>query len=54
MSIVDETVAQDVRRYAAAVRAALADLGPETVDDLTDGLEANLVDALADERSTAD
>lgn len=50
MSIVDDAVAQDVRTYAAQVRAALADLGPEHVDDLTDGLEANLADALADDR----
>lgn len=50
MSIVDDAIAQDVRAYAAQVRAALADLGPENVDDLTDGLEANLTDALADDR----
>ncbi|GIG38639.1 hypothetical protein [Cellulomonas phragmiteti] len=50
MSIVDDAIAQDVRTYAAQVRAALADLGPEHVDDLTDGLEANLADALADDR----
>jgi len=49
MSIVDDAVAQDVRTYAAQVRAALTDLGPENVDDLTDGLEANLADALADD-----
>lgn len=49
MSIVDDAIAQDVRTYAAQVRAALADLGPEQVDDLTDGLEANLSDALADD-----
>ncbi|ADG73823.1 conserved hypothetical protein [Cellulomonas flavigena DSM 20109] len=49
MSIVDDAIAQDVRTYAAQVRAALADLGPEHVDDLTDGLEANLADALADD-----
>lgn len=49
MSIVDDAIAQDVRAYAAQVRAALADLGPEQVDDLTDGLEANLTDALADD-----
>ena len=49
MSIVDDTIAQDVRTYAAQVRAALADLGQEQVDDLTDGLEANLADALADD-----
>lgn len=49
MSIVDDAIAQDVRTYAAQVRAALADLGPDNVDDLTDGLEANLADALADD-----
>ncbi|MBO0922225.1 hypothetical protein J1G42_15485 [Cellulomonas sp. zg-ZUI222] len=50
MSIVDDAIAQDVRTYAAQVREALADLDREQVDDLTDGLEANLTDALADER----
>ncbi len=50
MSILDDAVAQDLRAYAARVRSALADLGPENVDDLTDGLEANLADALADDR----
>ena len=49
MSIVDDAIAQDVRTYAAQVRAALADLGQENVDDLTDGLEVNLADALADD-----
>ncbi|MBD7919230.1 hypothetical protein H9657_13215 [Cellulomonas sp. Sa3CUA2] len=49
MSIVDDAIAQDVRTYAAQVRAALADLGQEQVDDLTDGLEVNLADALADD-----
>ena len=39
----------DVAQYAEAARAALADLGPDQVDDLTDGLEANLADALADD-----
>jgi len=39
----------DVTAYAAAVRRALADLGPDQVEELTDGLEANLADALADE-----
>jgi hypothetical protein len=38
----------DVAGYAAAVRRSLADLGREQVDDLTDGLEADLADALAD------
>jgi hypothetical protein len=41
--------ATDVDGYAAAVRRALVGLGPEQVEDLTDGLEANLADALADE-----
>lgn len=49
MSIIDDAIAQDVRTYAAQVRLALADLGPDQVDDLTDGLEANLADALADD-----
>lgn len=31
------------------MRLALAGLGPDQVDDLTDGLEANLVEAMADE-----
>ena len=34
--------------YAAAVRRELDDLPAETVDDLTDGLEADLLDALSD------
>ena len=37
-----------VSAYAAAVRAQLADLTPEQVDDLTDGLEADLAEALGD------
>jgi hypothetical protein len=37
-----------VRGYAQAVRLHLADLGPEVVDDLTDGLEADLAEALTD------
>ncbi|TGY77022.1 hypothetical protein, partial [Cellulomonas shaoxiangyii] len=49
MSVLDAGVAQDVAHYAARVRAALADLGADQVDDLTDGLEANLADALADD-----
>ena len=38
----------DVASYAAAVRRELVGLSPEQVDDLTDGLEADLADALAD------
>lgn len=38
-----------VAAYAVAVRGALADLPDETVEDLTDGLEADLLDALADD-----
>ncbi|MBE7699658.1 hypothetical protein H9623_04955 [Oerskovia sp. Sa1BUA8] len=48
-TLTPETVVLDqVRRYAADVRAHLADLSPEQVDDLTDGLEADLAEALAD------
>ncbi|RYV52974.1 hypothetical protein [Pengzhenrongella frigida] len=39
-----------VRAYAAAVRSELADLSPDQVDDLTDGLEADLAEALEDPR----
>ena len=39
-----------VSAYAAAVRAHLGDLSPEQVDDLTDGLEADLAEALEDPR----
>ncbi len=39
----------DVPGYAAAVRRALVGLGPEQIEDLTDGLEADLAEALADE-----
>lgn len=49
MSVLDAGVARDVAEYAARVRAALGDLGPDQVDDLTDGLEANLADAVADD-----
>lgn len=38
------TADQDVVAFAGAVRAALTDLAPEEVDDLTDGLEADLHD----------
>ena len=41
-----------VRGYAEAVRLHLADLGPDAVDGLTDGLEADLADSLADRSAT--
>ncbi|NUU16841.1 hypothetical protein HP550_06205 [Cellulomonas humilata] len=53
MSVLDTTDVLDVEGYAAAVRRSLADLGPELVEDLTDDLEADLTDALADERHVA-
>jgi len=37
-----------VAEFAAAVRAALADLAPDEIDELTDGLEADLTDRLSD------
>lgn len=37
-----------VSAYTAAVRSHLTDLSPEQVEDLTDGLEADLVEALED------
>jgi hypothetical protein len=44
----EDVILDQVHRYAAEVRAHLADLSPEQVDDLTDGLEADLAEALAD------
>jgi len=41
---------EHVRAYATAVRSYLADLSAEQVDDLTDGLEADLAEACADPR----
>lgn len=38
----------DVAGYAGAVRHALAGLGAEQVEELTDGLEADLAEAMAD------
>jgi hypothetical protein len=38
------TLSPEITRFAAAVRYALADLPPEEVDDLTDGLEADLAE----------
>lgn len=37
-----------VSEFAAAVRAALVDLAPDEIDELTDGLEADLTDRLSD------
>ncbi len=37
-----------IAEFAAAVRTALSDLAPDEIDDLTDGLEADLTDRLAD------
>lgn len=45
----DGTRPSTVGEYAASVRRQLADLPLDQVDDLTDGLEADLADALADE-----
>ena len=42
------TLTDAVADYARAVRAHLADLGPELVDDLPDGLEADLAEAIVD------
>ena len=39
---------EQVTEFAKAVRRELADLGPDSLDDLTDGLEADLADKLAD------
>jgi len=39
---------EQVTAFAKAVRRELTDLGPDTLDDLTDGLEADLADKLAD------
>jgi hypothetical protein len=53
MSTSTGTRTTDVAGYAAAVRRHLAGLTPEQVDDLTDGLEADLADALADHEAHA-
>ncbi|MFD6177061.1 MULTISPECIES: hypothetical protein [unclassified Isoptericola] len=42
------------RGYAQAVRLQLADLGPEVVDELTDGLEADLAEAYTDASAPLD
>lgn len=49
------TLATDLaREFAALVRRELLDLGPDLVDDLTDGLEADLADKLADGEALGD
>lgn len=48
-----ETLAAHVRGYAQAVRLHLDDLAPDVVEDLTDGLEADLTDSLLDRTATA-
>ncbi|MBX9245014.1 hypothetical protein ICW40_09345 [Actinotalea ferrariae] len=48
-AVTDHALVLDhVAAYATAVRGQLDDLGPEQVDDLTDGLEADLAEALED------
>ena len=44
-----DTLSAHVRGYAQAVRLHLADLGPDVADDLTDGLEADLTEAVLDD-----
>src|SRR5690554_6615777 len=41
-------LSEHIAAYATQVRAHLADLEPDVVEDLTDGLEADLTEALAD------
>lgn len=43
------TVTPEIARFAQGVRAALADLPAEEVDDLTEGLEADLAEAYAED-----
>ncbi|KAA1378117.1 hypothetical protein [Aeromicrobium fastidiosum] len=43
------TVTPEIVTFAKGVRAALADLPPEEVDDLTEGLEADLAESLAED-----
>ncbi len=45
---ISRTVLDHVHAYAQQVRTHLADLTPDQVEDLTDGLEADLAEALAD------
>ena len=48
MNTADPTLDTRIQAFAAAVRARLADLDPEDVDDLTGGLEADLQEEAAD------
>jgi hypothetical protein len=50
-SQVTTTALHPVDDFARAVRAALADLPPDDVEDLTDGLEADLAERASDEKS---
>ncbi|MFE5334603.1 hypothetical protein ACFQ8E_01715 [Isoptericola sp. NPDC056573] len=43
-----DVLATHARGYAQAVRLNLADLGPEVVDELTDGMEADLAEAFTE------
>lgn len=43
------TLPAEITAFAAAVRAALADLPPEEVEELTEGLEADLAEAYAED-----
>ncbi|MBF4617797.1 hypothetical protein ITJ44_06865 [Clavibacter sp. VKM Ac-2873] len=52
MNTADPTLDTRIRAFAAAVRARLADLDPEDVDDLTGGLEADLQEEAADHDGT--
>lgn len=50
-----DALSAHVRGYAQAVRLHLADLGPDVAEDLTDGLEADLTEAVLDDgRAPAD
>ena len=44
----------EIDAFAAAVRRALGDLPPDTIDDLTDGLEADLVESAFDDGELGD
>ncbi|MDO5630006.1 MAG: hypothetical protein Q4G43_16970, partial [Mobilicoccus sp.] len=45
---------EDVRRYVADVRDALADLAPEEVDELTGGMGADLTEMVTERGGTAE
>ena len=48
-----DALSAHVRGYAQAVRLHLADLGPDVAEDLTDGLEADLTEAVLDDGFTS-